>query len=260
MRLDTTRSSLRNIPMHRNNIRSLEEKSAAVRIDRFSENGRKRIRHRLYDLLIGPVTHLCYDAALNYFHDQASVLDVGIGNGFMIPHHHELIKVKGLNITGIDISSSTLEQCARRIRTYGLENQIQLQRSAIEDFQPRPFRKYDFVFFSMTFMLMQDQPAVLDKVRRMLIPGGEIVFFQTMYSKNHRFLNFVKPRLKYLTGIDFGPASYEENFFELLKDRRIQVKEDRMLQKTLFKGEFRIIVAAPDRLPTAESRRAQRSS
>ncbi len=214
--------------------------------NRIYGNGNHRIRHRVYDFLVGPVTHLCYEAGLNYFHDNAAILDVGIGNGCMIPHFHSLIKSKGFKITGIDINAAALAECARRIQTHELEDQIELHRSSIEDFQPQSCLRYDYIFFSMTFMLMDNQKAVLDRVLRMIAGEGQIVFFQTMYGRNIPIMNFIKPKLKYLTGIEFGPVTYDGDFFGLLKDRRMAVKEDRLLQKTWFKGEYRIIVASPE--------------
>lgn len=201
------------------------------------------IRQRFYDLLVGSVTHLCYDAGLSYFRDHSSVLDAGIGNGFMIPRFHALIKSKGLHITGIDISTAALAECARRIEKYGLEEHIQLHCSPIESFKPRNSQYYDFIFFSQTFMLMNDQRSVLRRAKQLAAGGGELVFFQSMHNKRKPLLEIFKPKLKYLIGIDFGKVTYEDQFMNLLAEEKLQVRQDRLLQKSCFQWDYRIITA-----------------
>lgn len=222
----------------------------SIRSSRLPENGRKPVKQKIYEILVGPVTELCYRASLNYFAENASVLDVGIGNGLMIGQYHELVKSKNLKITGIDICPEALLQCARRVKTYGLEEHIALHQTSIENFQPDALPQFDYIFFSMSFMLLEDQGRVLDRVRRMIPRGGEIVFFQTMYGKKLPIMNFIKPKLKYISGIEFGPVFYEEDFFALLENRSMAVKEDRLLQDNWFQGQYRLIVTLP-RSPAA---------
>jgi len=212
---------------------------------RIPANGKKPIRQKVYEILVGQVTELCYWAGLNHFPENAAILDVGIGNGLMLHRYHELIKSKGFKITGIDISRDALQECARRIRTYGLEDHIDLRLASIEDFQPDCRPQFDYVFFTMSFMLLENQKMVLDRVRRMIPYDGEILFFQTLYEKKLPIMDFIKPKLKYFSGIEFGPVSYEEDFFALLQDREMTVKEDHRLQKKWFQGEYRLIVTAP---------------
>jgi ubiquinone/menaquinone biosynthesis C-methylase UbiE len=246
MLTDKTLPVLRTLTTCPNEKRPAAENPIPIGPSRFYGNGSNHFRQRVYELLVGPVTSLCYDTALNYFHDNAVVLDVGIGNGYMIPRYHALIKSKGLRIVGVDISAAALAQCAERIRAYNLEHHIELHRASIEDFKPQSFRQFDYIFFSMTFMLLEDQKGVLDRIRQMISRKGEIVFFQTMHTKNLPLMNFIKPKLKYLIGIDFGTVSYQKSFLKLLKERRMTLKEYRLLQKTWFQGEYRIIVASPE--------------
>jgi alpha-N-acetylglucosaminidase len=98
----------------------------------------------------------------------------------------------------------------------------------------------------MSFMLLEDQGLVLERVRRMIHPHGGIVFFQTLYAKQMALMNFIKPRLKYISGIEFGSVSYEEYFFALLASHDLLVQEDRLVQDNWFQGQYRLIVAAPE--------------
>jgi SAM-dependent methyltransferase len=232
--------------MDLNTTISPREIAIPTRPNRLRENRAGRIKQRVYEMLFGPVSELCYHSVLSYFPENAAVLDVGIGNGFMIGRFHVLIKSKRLKITGIDISEQALRRCARRINAFALEDYIELHLASIEGFRPQAVPRFDFVFFSMSFMLIKDQKGVLDQVRSMVSRGGEIVFFQTMFKKKLPVVNFIKPRLKYVKGIDFGPALHEDGFFSLLKDQRMTVKEDRRLQRKWFQGEYRMIVVSPE--------------
>lgn len=203
-----------------------------------------RVKNRLYQLIISNVTELCYCNCLEYFSDHSNILDVGIGNGMMIRKFHGLIKSKQLRIVGIDINKHYLNHCDGLIKGYGLENHIETYCKSIEDFEPKIKNYFDFVLFSMSFMLFDDQRLVLHRIKEWIRPGGKIVFFQTMYKDRFRLMDFIKPKLVYFTSIDFGKVTYENDFFSLLDKNNIYVSEDRMIKKEWFKGEYRMIVAA----------------
>jgi len=203
------------------------------------------MQNKLYKLFIDDVTDLCYKNCLAYFPERSQVLDVGIGNGVMTKNHHNLIRNKDLRITGIDINRSYLNHCDRLIRTFQLENHIQIFHKSVESYEPPQDGYFDFILFSMSFMLFDNQQFVLERVKKWLKPGGKIVFFQTMFQKKFRLMEFVKPKLKYFTSIDFGRVTYDVDFFHLLKKNRFSIYEDMMLKREWFKGEYRIIVTQP---------------
>lgn len=94
-------------------------------------------------------------------------------------------------------------------------------------------------------MLLQDQGLVLDPVKKWLKPDGKILFFQTMFKEKMGLMEFIKPKLKYVTTIDFGEVIYENDFFNLLKSKELVVVEDRLIKREWFKGEYRMIITAP---------------
>jgi ubiquinone/menaquinone biosynthesis C-methylase UbiE len=202
------------------------------------------MRNWVYYLLINRATHACYGNCLDYFPAGSRILDVGIGNGFMLEEFHPLIRAKGLHITGIDIDAGYLRHCRSLIEKYGLEDYMDLCEGAVEDFDFGTERCFDFILFSMSFMLLGDQEAVLRRVRRWLKPGGEVVFVQAMFKKKSRLADLVKPRLKYLTTIDFGRATYEAEFFALLRASDLSVQDDRLLVREPLRSECRMIVAS----------------
>ena len=203
------------------------------------------LQNQLYQLLINSVTDLCYQNCLAYFADNASILDVGIGNGIMTRKYHRLIKSKNLKITGIDINQSYLNHCASLIKKYNLENNIQIYEEPVEAFKPREKNFYDTIFFSMSFMLFKDQDLVLDRIKDWVKPNGDVIFFQTMFPKRFRLMEVIKPNLRYLTGIEFGNITYASDFFELLDQKQFLTKENRLLKENWFQGEYRMIVASP---------------
>ena len=86
---------------------------------------------------------------------------------------------------------------------------------------------------------------MLDRVKKWLKPGGKILFSQTMFKEKMGLMEFIKPKLKYVTTIDFGEVIYENDFFNLLKSKELVVVEDRLIKKNWFKGEYRMIITTP---------------
>lgn len=211
------------------------------------------MRNHLYKWMIEEATHHCYQNCLNYFGQNASILDVGIGNGIMLKTYHPLIKSKRFKITGLDINKEYLNHCDCLIHNYGLEDYIKICNQPVESYMPQGNSRFDFILFSMSFMLLPDQRGVLQRVKNWLKPNGQIVFFQTVYRMPFKLMEFIKPRLKYITTIDFGRVTYETEFFNTLKETDLSVLEDRLLKEKWFRGEYRMIAtekANKDTYPT----------
>ncbi|HVN71534.1 MAG TPA: class I SAM-dependent methyltransferase, partial [Desulfomonilia bacterium] len=202
------------------------------------------MKNYLYKLIINNVTDLCYDNSLNYFPPGSRILDVGIGNGLMLRKYHRLIKSKNLAMVGIDINKSYLSHCSNLIRICRLEDHVRIYHEPVECYEPPEPEYFDFILFSMSFMLFRDQELVLDRVRNWLRPGGKIIFFQTMFQDRSPFMEFIKPKLKYLTTVDFGRVTYDDGFFELLKKKMLTIDEDRHIKREWFKGEYRLIISS----------------
>ncbi len=202
------------------------------------------MRNKLYKLIIENATDHCYRNCLDYFPENAAVLDVGIGNGVMMENYHSLIKSKGLKITGIDINEHYIHHCECIIDNHQLSNHVEIYCEPVEHYNPCNGKPFDFILFSMSFMLFENQSLVLDRIKDWVKPGSKVLFFQTMFKKKSRLINIIKPKLKYFTTIDFGRATYENDFFGLLEEKKLSISEDRLIQKKWYGGEYRMIVTS----------------
>lgn len=198
---------------------------------------------RVYSLIVSEVTDGCYGTCLPVFPASARILDVGIGNGAMIKTYHDVIRAKRLSITGLDVDRDYLEHCNRLIRDYGLETNIHTELTPVEEYSPPAPGYFDCVLFSMSFMLLRDPRLVLRRIRPWLGAGGQVVFVQTMFRHTSRLLELVKPRLKYVTSVDFGRVIYEGDFLLLLRSEGLQILDDRLIARKWFGGECRMVCA-----------------
>ncbi len=198
---------------------------------------------RVYSLIVSDVTDGCYRTCLPIFPPSSNILDVGIGNGEMIKAHHDTIRTKGLSITGLDVDADYLARCNELIRRYALEDNIRTHLMPVEAYVPPSEGCFDAILFSMSFMLLRDPALVLRRIRPWLVPSGQVVFVQTMFGEVSRLLEFVKPRLKYVTTIDFGRVIYERDFFQLLRGEGLRIVDDRLIARTWLRGQHRMIRA-----------------
>jgi hypothetical protein len=67
-----------------------------------------------------------------------------------------------------------------------------------------------------------------------------------MFREKARMVEFIKPKLKYFTTIDFGRITYENDFYALLGQKRVSIDEDRLIKREWFKGEYRLIISTPE--------------
>ncbi len=202
------------------------------------------MKNWVYQILIHRTTNECYRNSLHHVPDGSRLLDVGIGNGIMLESFHPLIKAKRLRITGIDIDANYLKHCEELIRKHQLAESIDVCHAAAESYCPPQKGCFDNVLFCLSFMLLRDQRAVLQRARDWLKPGGQLIFAQAIFRKRSRLVDLVKPKLKYLTTIDFGRAIYEKDFFTLLEETGLAIQADRVLKGEWLNSQCRMIAAS----------------
>lgn len=199
---------------------------------------------RIYSLLVSEVTDLCYSNCLAHFSTGSTVLDVGIGNGLMLERWHQLIERKRISLVGIDTDDRYLAACRERVARLGLTTQVIVNTASASKFKPD--RHFDYILFSMSFMLLDRPWETLKKTRGWLTPSGQVVFVHTMFGRRSKLVEFFKPKLKYLTTVDFGRVIYEDEFRAKLAESGFVIVTDRALMRTSFGGEYRMIIASGD--------------
>lgn len=72
----------------------------------------------------------------------------------------------------------------------------------------------------------------------MLAPGGRIVFLLTMHKNKNWLMDIIKPWFKYITTIDFGRMTYEDQFLGLLDENKLDIVNKARLGDKLFSNQF----------------------
>jgi ubiquinone/menaquinone biosynthesis C-methylase UbiE len=203
------------------------------------------IDNLVYNLFLSKLTPKAYGQFFDLVKAKSSILDIGVGNGLMLKKLHKRVKELELKIHGVDLNDNYLKQCRNLITKYDLEAQMHVEEM---DFLQSDFgeTKYDVVFFSQSFPLIDQKAAALEKAKEILSPGGQLVFVQTMQSENAPVMEFIKPKLKYVSTIDFGRVTYETVFVDLLKEAKLVERARHHLVQVNKDAEAVLIVVELD--------------
>lgn len=180
------------------------------------------MRGIIYDAAILPLTSTWYAAVLGRLPDEARLLDVGIGTGGALARNAATVVEKRLQVMGVDIDPDYVERARKRLREVGLAERVEVRLESIYDHQGGP---YDAAYFSASFMLMPDPPAVLRHVLTLLAPGGQVFFTQTFQDRKSGLMEKAKPLLKKFTTIEFGRVTYEHEFRETIEKGGLTLTE-----------------------------------
>ncbi len=101
---------------------------------------------------------------------RGRVLEIGIGTGLNLPHY-DMACVTSL--TGVDPGIGMHPTAARRARARGLD--VRLVPLSAEQL-PLPDASFDTVVVTYTLCTIPDPVAALREMRRVLAPGGQLLF------------------------------------------------------------------------------------
>ena len=201
------------------------------------------MRGWLYDLMAAPVTTSWYAAALERVPEGARMLDVGIGTGRALVAHADRIRAQGLHVTGLDVDEGYVRRCRRQVAAAGLDERVSVRFESLLDHDGGP---YDVICFSASFMLMPDPQEALERAKALLATDGRLMFTQTFETRPSRLVEWLKPRLRWLTTIEFGRVTYEEEFRRCLARGDVRLEEMTVLSEGR-RRTFRLAVARPER-------------
>ena len=134
-----------------------------------------RISHA-YDLISDAGEHKAREQGEQTLNVQSgeNVLEIGFGTGNTLLHLAEAVGESG-RVSGIDVSTGMLEVASRKVESKGLADRVDL---SVGDARQLPYKddSFDAVFASFTLELfsLNDIPAVLAEVARVLKPGGRL--------------------------------------------------------------------------------------
>lgn len=164
-----------------------------------------KIRSSVYKSFFGgenPISTINgFYETINSIPDGASVLDVGCGDGIYYTGSEviALIKSKNLTIHSIDIDAGAVPICQRRIKAAGLSNKVTAE--AIDLLQIT--NRYDCVIFMESFPVIP-RPLMGTFIAHTKTITNEIRLFHNLVEEKNTFVEWMKPKVKYFTLVDFG--------------------------------------------------------
>lgn len=105
----------------------------------------------------------------SYFTSSSKVLEIGSGTGASAVGHAPHVA----HILATDLSERMIEIGWRRAEEAGVEN-IVFEQASIEALKARP-ASFDVILAFSRLHLLADRPTVMQKVRRLLKPGGYFI-------------------------------------------------------------------------------------
>lgn len=180
------------------------------------------IRSFIYDTFILRLTSGWYAEILKRVPEEVLLLDVGIGTAGALLSNADLVRQKRIRITGIDVDADYIESARRKLRDSPLKDHARVSLESVYDHQGGP---YDAIYFSGSLMLLSRPEAALQHCCTLLRPHGRIYLTHTLELHSARWMEVLKPRLRWLTSIEFGSVTYEEPFKQQIRAAGLELEE-----------------------------------
>ncbi|TVP58129.1 MAG: class I SAM-dependent methyltransferase [Halomonadaceae bacterium] len=110
---------------------------------------------------------------------RGRVLELGIGSGLSLPYYTESVQ----ELVGLEPSDGLLDQCRQRLKLCQQKSASQpvptttLVKGVAESL-PWPDDHFDTVVAFLVFCTIGDPQQAVSEVRRVLKPGGQLLFFE----------------------------------------------------------------------------------
>lgn len=186
------------------------------------------IRSFIYDALILRLTSRWYTEVLERIPEKGALLDVGIGTAGALLANTALVEQKDIRVTGIDINAHYIGSARRRLMDSPLKGRATVCLESVYHHEGGP---YDAVYFSGSLMLLPEPERALRHCCALLRPGGRIYLTQTLELQRSRWMEILKPRLKWFTSIDFGYVTYEDEFMAQIRAAGLELEEFTILAR-----------------------------
>ena len=155
------------------------------------------------------------------------LLDVGIGTGTALMTQAHRVAAMRVRVTGVDYDQGYVRAARALVAARGMDRHVRVHCLSVYDSSLRAVvlgsaagvdvGKYvDGAYFSGSLTLLPEPLAALDAVAALVRPGGHVYVTQTYQRRAVPLLGVVKPLLKHITTIDFGPLMYERDLDALV--------------------------------------------
>lgn len=165
---------------------------------------------RYYDLIFGAIFHPGRKTAIEHLHCHSGdrILEVGVGTGLSLSLYPPNVRV-----VGIDLSQEMLERAKKKVAE---EKLTQVEALLQMDAQNMDFpdNSFDKVVAMYVASVVPDVKKLVDEIRRVCKPGGQIIFLNHFQNQNpiiRRAEAFVQPLAKY---VGFHPDFPLSEFLE----------------------------------------------
>jgi ubiquinone/menaquinone biosynthesis C-methylase UbiE len=201
----------------------------------------------LYDRLVAGMTSAWYREVLTRLPRGIRLLDVGIGTGAALVRCADVVRERQLSIVGIDVDADYLARCELAVHRAGL-SRVSPRLESVYDHCDGP---YDAAYFSASLMLLPDPVAAVRRVAGLLRPGGTLYATQTFQLRRSRLAERGKPLIRYVTTIEFGRVTYEDDFRACLAAAGMELVEFHTMTANRHFAH-RLAVARPVSKPAVE--------
>lgn len=162
-----------------------------------------------------------------------TMMDIGTGTGLPLKEFLKTSQAK--RVLAIDIDESYVAKATERFKD---DARVEVRYMNFMDAKGDFTEKFDVVFFGFSFMLMPDKILALQQATKLLSPNGRLFLILTLYDKKSGITEFLKPKIKYLTSIDFGESMYKADMNSLFEKAGVEQVSFQQLQpkgRPLFK-------------------------
>lgn len=159
--------------------------------------------------------------------NDSNILDFGCGSGTCYKNEDivNFIIKTNQNITGIDINSFAIEEFKKNIELCPLAERLNLRCGDV--FAEKFNKKFDYVIFSESAPLLENifVVKVIDHIKTNLLnSNGKIFFINNLVENPQFFVSLIKPKLKYITALDFGRILTVDDFKIFATKNEMSVK------------------------------------
>jgi len=181
-----------------------------------------KVRSAVYQSFFGidnPIsTQWGYDKILESIPDNASILDVGCGDGiyFTNPEVLKKIRNKKLKITCIDIDSGAVKICSKRIKAAGIDDCVSATAISLTEVH----KKYDYILFMESFPVMSIELFTKLLQHALTLAEKKVMMYHNLSKDEGCVLcikRTLKPMIKYFTLVDFGRLTTVDEMKAILK-------------------------------------------